>query len=72
MKTILKITFFFFRSKPRFDLAHQIRLLYFLWIKQNKDSTLKEPSKKDNFPIDSIQIQGSIIGICHISIYTYF
>ena len=57
MKTILKITFFFFRSKPRFDLAHQIRLLYFLWIKQNKDSTLKEPSKKDNFPIDSIQME---------------
>ena len=74
MKTILKITFFFFSNlnPDQYVLAHQIRLLYSLWIKQNKNSTLKEPSKKDNFPIDSIQMQGSIIGICHISIYAYF
>ena len=59
MKTILKITFFFFSNlnPDQYVLAHQIRLLYSLWIKQNKNSTLKEPSKKDNFPIDSIQME---------------
>ena len=75
----IKNYFFFSDLNPdQYVLAHQIRLLYSLWIKQNKDSTLKEPSKKDNFPIDSIQMQGSIIGMSHkyicllLMAYTWF
>ena len=32
-------------------------MLYSQWSKQNKDGTLKEPSEKDDFPIDSIQME---------------
>ena len=57
-KNKIKHYLFFSGSKPRsVCFSTQIRLLYYWWSKQNKDSTLKEPSKKYYFPIDSIQME---------------
>ena len=57
-KNKIKHYLFFQDLNPdQYVSAQQIRLLYPWWSKQDKDSTLKEPSKKDDFPIDSIQME---------------
>ena len=57
-KNKIKHYLFFQGLNPdQYVSVQQIRLLYPWWSKQDKDSTLKEPSKKDDFPIDSIQME---------------